>query len=53
MTVASIVTSRSPPSAAKRKRGFKKSGFCVYLLDLVRGAKEVTNARDSSKGQGH
>ena len=40
-------------SAATRKRGFKKSGLCVYLLDLVRGGKEVTNARDSGKGQGH
>jgi hypothetical protein len=41
------------PSAATRKRGFKKTGVCVYLLDLVRGVKEVTNARDSGKGQGH
>jgi hypothetical protein len=40
-------------SAATRERGFKKSGVCVYLLDLVRGVKEVTNAWDSGKDQGH
>jgi hypothetical protein len=27
-------------------------GVCVYLLDLVRGVKGVTNARHSGKGQG-